>query len=471
MMLARRVLLSSVMASVPAAALIGYLADRARTADMELALERVVRSQINDQVRERCESDPTWFLTGPLEGRPPRGVFVETPDTLPPRPKVTPQPFELFAYDEQFVPSSSAAARFPPDFRRALRASGDPVRAPYVTDAGTGVQLAMPTGWIGSTCMFFLGRMEAPPSQQRDRLLTYGGLFTAFVIVAYLANLATVLRVRRLARQARESVDAGYTAIAPDTLKDELSSLTFVFNDAATELRTRKARIDDQDAALRRFVQSTEEDVARPVAELEATIGTALTSAAHTRDDLQVALRQAHDLTGRIENLTAAARLKLMNGTPPVARVDLNAIVTRVIARHMPVADVRNVSLHLSLPPTTVLVNGDEFLIDRAIANVVDNAIRYNGPGGTVNVTLGLAEDSRRFRLCITDNGPGVTDDEFRSLTAIRRFRGDEGRNRRPGAPGLGLAVTREVCDRFGFTLDLKRPGAGGLEVEISGGV
>lgn len=114
MMLRRRLLVSSLVASLPAAALLGYMADRSRTADMELALERVVRSQINDQVRERCESDPTWFLTGPLEGRPKGGVFTDpNPEALPPRPKNTPQPFELFAYDEQFVGSSSGSRASP----------------------------------------------------------------------------------------------------------------------------------------------------------------------------------------------------------------------------------------------------------------------------------------------------------------------------------------------------------------------
>jgi signal transduction histidine kinase len=69
----------------------------------------------------------------------------------------------------------------------------------------------------------------------------------------------------------------------------------------------------------------------------------------------------------------------------------------------------------------------------------------------------------------VRDNGRGVSEEQFRGLTAVRRFRGDEGRNRRPGAPGLGLAVAQEVVDRSNMQLDLKRPGAGGFEVEFSG--
>lgn len=470
MMLRRRLVLSSLAAALPAAAILGYAADRARTADLELALERVVRSQINDQVRERCESDPTWFLTGPLEGRPKGGVFIETrPDDLPPRPKIVPQPFELFAYDEQFIGSSSASARFPAEFRQALRTGVPMVKGPHPTAQGTGVQLAMPTGWIGSTCMFFLGRMEPPPDQQRRRWITYASVFFGAFLVALLAGAETIARVRRLARQVHEAVDAGYQAIAPDKLKDELSSLTFVYNDSVNELQQRKARIDDQEAALRRFVQSTEDDVSRPLATLEATLGAAAAGVLPPRVELHDALRQAHDLSSRVDNLTAAARLRLIGQEPPTSRLDLNALVTRVIARHMPVAEAAAVALHLSLPPTTIVIDGDEPLIERAVANVVDNAIRYNRPGGEVRVALTSAEGHSRFRLSVTDTGEGVSDELYRGLTAVRRFRGDEGRNRRPGAPGLGLAVAREVADRFKLRLDLKRPAAGGFEAEFTG--
>jgi signal transduction histidine kinase len=78
-------------------------------------------------------------------------------------------------------------------------------------------------------------------------------------------------------------------------------------------------------------------------------------------------------------------------------------------------------------------------------------------------------DGDRAFRLLVTDTGRGIAADDFKALTAIRRFRGDEHRNRRPGAPGLGLAVAKEVADRFSLTFELRRPAAGGFEAEISG--
>ena len=64
-------------------------------------------------------------------------------------------------------------------------------------------------------------------------------------------------------------------------------------------------------------------------------------------------------------------------------------------------------------------------------------------------------------------DGPGVSDEEYEGLTANKRFRGDESRSRRPGGRGLGLAVAREVADRHGLYMDIRRPSTGGIEVEF----
>ena len=207
MTLRTRVAIVCLLIALPVAAVATFVVERMRMADARLTLERVVSSQINDQVKERCESDPTWFLTGPLEGRPAGGVFVETsPDELPPRPKVTNEPFELFAYDEEFVGSSSASARFPAELRRQLRASAEPAIVPYQTSAGTGVQMAIGTGWIGSPCMYFLGRLAPPPHQMRTRVLVFLGAYALSLALALGAAWPTVARVRTLARDPLEQL-------------------------------------------------------------------------------------------------------------------------------------------------------------------------------------------------------------------------------------------------------------------------
>lgn len=470
MMLHRRALVTSLIVAVPATALLGFAAQRVRERDMELALERVVRAQMNEQVRERCDSDPLWFLTGPLINRPPNGVFVPSePDQLEPRPRVSPQPFELFGYDEQFIGSSSATPQLPREFRLLLRGSDEALKAPYYTPEGTGVQLAISTGWNGSKCNYLLGRMAPPPNQRRQRLITLAEIFVVVASMTMLAALPTIGRIRKMAQQARESVDGGYTSIAPEKLKDELSSLTFVYNDAMTELALRKTRIDDQDVSLRRLVESTDTEIARPLEQLEASLGELELHGSSDRESIRRAFLRAHDLQGEVENLVAVTRLRLIGSAPAAVPVDLTDVVKRVARRHAAFAHARKVTLRVSVPDQPVTIVADPSLVACAVANVVDNAIRHNREGSEASIGLTAVEGGGRFRLWVTDSGPGVSDEQFRGLTAVRRFRGDEGRNRRPGAPGLGLAVAREVADRFHLQLDLKRPGAGGFEVELSG--
>lgn len=474
MMLRQRVVVTSLLAAIPATAAIAWTVERVRADERELAVTRFVMSQLNEQVRERCEGDPTWFLTGPLAGRPPGGVFVETnPDEMAPRPRVEPQPFELFAYDGRFAGSSSATPRMSEEMRQALRfqATPVPVSAPHVTESGTGVQVGVATTWTGGPCAYFVGRLDAPPNQRRNQLLAVIGLFAVTMFVALIAAAQTVGRVRRLARDARNATEDDYASIAPDRLRDELSSLTFVINDTSQALHERRSRIDDLNESLRRFVQTTDEEVARPLAALEGTLASASSTQEVTRASVRDALRQAHQLSSQVDNLMVAARLRMLGSSPARTPVDLVEVVTRVANRHQAIASAGGVSLRTALPPDSVTIEADEALVERAVANLVDNAVRYCQSGCLVTVTLQLDRDDRRFRLFVTDNGPGVSEEHFRTLTAIRRFRGDEGKNRRPGTPGLGLAVAREVSDRYGLSLDLKRPAAGGFEAELSGSV
>jgi len=114
-----------------------------------------------------------------------------------------------------------------------------------------------------------------------------------------------------------------------------------------------------------------------------------------------------------------------------------------------------------------VTLVADPTLIEQAVLNLVDNAVRYNRSGGRVLVSL--ARESDGFVLRVTDNGPGVSDEQLASMSAIRRFRGDEGRVDRVRQRGLGLALVWEVVERSGLQLALRHAAGGGLEAELTG--
>src|SRR3989442_7349375 len=120
MKLRPRLVLTSLAVAIPVAVVLFEAAEWLRSRDMQMALDRFVASQMTDDVRERCDSNPNWFLAGPRPDRPrPEVLAAPDADVNAPRPPTQNVPFEYFAYDQAFAPLSSAGPRFPPELRLA----------------------------------------------------------------------------------------------------------------------------------------------------------------------------------------------------------------------------------------------------------------------------------------------------------------------------------------------------------------
>ena len=222
----------------------------------------------------------------------------------------------------------------------------------------------------------------------------------------------------------------------------------------------------DRELALRRYVETTTEDVVPPMQALERQLSSPAASAAGA--DMRGPVRETHRLMMMLQNLAAVTRLRAVNEGTPREVVDLTALVRGLAEDRASLASACGVQIDVSKAAAAVTVQADFDLMRQAVANVIDNAIVYNRPGGVVRLELASYDHGKRFRLVVADNGPGVPDDTFAGLTANKRFRGDESRNRRPDSRGLGLALAREIADRFGMQLDLRQPADGGFEAEFT---
>jgi signal transduction histidine kinase len=474
MTLARANFLRSLVLATGAAALILIGVEWLRGRDREIALERIAAAYQTEVVRQSCESDPQWFLAGPRTGRPRAEDRLQPDaDVRLPRPSNAELPFEVFPFDEQFTGTSVASPRFPEEFRRSMRAS-PPVRTmrgAYSSQAGTGLQVAQLTGWAPGPCAVLLFRTQPVPYHTLKSVALFVMLFVVSFGVAFFSAVPVAARVRTLAAAARASARDNYSGMVPIKGNDEISSLGAVFNDTAADIRQRITDAQDREEALRRFVASTSEGVSVPLAALEKRLGSLDRLKGLSPDaarEVRGALRDAHHLMSRLQNLAAVAELRKVTDASPREPVDLGAVVDRVVASREALARASEVTIQKGAPDGAATISADSSLIEQAIGNVIDNAILYNRPGGTVRIDLRGYERDGRFSLRVIDNGRGVTDDEFAGLTANKRFRGDEATTRRPGGRGLGLALAREIADRFDLQLDLRRPSAGGFEVELS---
>jgi signal transduction histidine kinase len=124
------------------------------------------------------------------------------------------------------------------------------------------------------------------------------------------------------------------------------------------------------------------------------------------------------------------------------------------------------VEIERSVPEGPVLAQGDPTFTERALSNLVDNAVRHNAKGGHVAVVLEIEGDE--FTLRVLDDGPGLTAQECERVLE-RGERGDAARSRGLAGSGLGLSIVVRVAQiqKWRFTLT---PGdACGLVAELRG--
>jgi signal transduction histidine kinase len=234
------------------------------------------------------------------------------------------------------------------------------------------------------------------------------------------------------------------------------------------------ARLDASLSAQRQFVANASHELRTPLARSRTLLEVALRNPDASTGSLRAACERALAAGTEQERLIEAL-LILARGQRGLARrvpLDLAAITRDVLASRGEQVAARRLTMEVTLEPG--LLGGDAALIERAVANLADNALRHNVPGGTVWVTAG-AEEGRAF-LTIANTGQEIQPDAVaRLLLPFQRGTepGDAYRTRPRSGPddglGLGLSIVSAIATAHGATLTLTpRLTAGGLTARLT---
>jgi signal transduction histidine kinase len=269
--------------------------------------------------------------------------------------------------------------------------------------------------------------------------------------------LRPVARITTTARRVAAGGDLG-ERIGLDGPADELRELGDTF-DAMLE------RLERTFASQRSFVANASHELRTPLAIMRAEIEERLDDPSAGESELREMAAVVHDAVGRSEALITSL-LTLARGQDELRRqepVNLADLVRVVGARNEPDAAARGIGIEIDARPA--LCRGDRELLERLVANVVENALRYNEPGGFVRIETGEVDGDATLR--VANSGELV-----RAATIPRLFepfvRGDTSRSRARGGAGLGLSIVAAVAATHGGTAAARVREGGGLVVTVS---
>jgi two-component system, OmpR family, sensor kinase len=307
-----------------------------------------------------------------------------------------------------------------------------------------------------------LGHSLAALQQARKRLLLVFGIAIPLALLLssfgglVLANqaLSPVDRITKAAEQIAAG-DLSERVPIPHQM-DELGRLASTFNYMISRLQAAFER-------QKQFTSDASHELRTPLAVM--------------RGELEVTLRRErspeeyqHTLSSNLEEISRLSRLVedlLMLARADAGRVELrceavnfSALCQNTTEYISPLAEQRDQTLTYQLPPQPVTINADQQRIKQLLLNLLDNAIKYTEPGGTI--TLSLTTDNQHAILAVADTGRGIPPEDVPHV--FERFfrRSAKTADRSATGSGLGLSIVKWIVDAHGGRIEVKsKIGAG----------
>jgi two-component system sensor histidine kinase MprB len=256
--------------------------------------------------------------------------------------------------------------------------------------------------------------------------------------------------VRRLTHNVEVITRTEQLTPLPVEGDDEIARLATAFNGMLAALSASRDR-------QRRLVADAGHELRTPLTSLRTNLDLLLQSdaaggldpaaRAELLDDVGAQIEEMSNLVGDLVELARDEPLR-----PVVEQVDLAEVVDRAVAR----ARRRGTGLTFEVDSDPWWVTGESASLERAVTNLLDNAVKWSPSGGTVRIRL------NHGTLTVEDDGPGIAEAD-REHVFERFYRADESRSM-PGS-GLGLSIVRQVTERHSGTVRVDESDSGGTRM------
>ncbi|MGI5239351.1 sensor histidine kinase [Dactylosporangium sp. CA-139066] len=284
-------------------------------------------------------------------------------------------------------------------------------------------------------------------------LTTLAAVVALAAAAGWLVSGRALRPVHKIAAAARTASEHNLSArVALTGPRDELRELADTFDEML-------GRLEAVFTSQERFIANASHELRTPLMVMRAAVDVVLAKRAPTQDELHEMARDVREAVEHAEALIEALLTLARSGRGLTAHedVDLAAIAEEVLDSVEP----RDRAAHASLAPA--ITTGDPVLLERLVANLVDNAVRYNDPGGHFWITTSTQHGQPT--LVVANTGPVVPSEATDAL--FEPFHRLHDRTTRDGF-GLGLAIVASIATMHHGTVTARPRPAGGLEIVVT---
>ena len=284
-------------------------------------------------------------------------------------------------------------------------------------------------------------------------------LIVNFLLTGIIGLLLFFLLTRRL-RLITEAVSdfekGQYTKKINIKSRDEIGQLSAAFNKMSETINTNIEEIKNNDRLRRDLIANISHDLRSPLASVQGYLETIMIkdeklSYAERKTYLEIVYKNMKRLSRLVEDLLELSKLDAKQMKPKYENFSISELTQDVVLKFKPQAEKQHITIQSKLPTGIPSVEGDIGMIERALSNLLDNALIYTPEKGTV--TVALEDKANIVSVKVSDNGKGIAPDDL-PYVFDRFYRGDKSRSTE--GTGLGLAITKKIIEAHQGNIEVK---------------
>ncbi len=293
---------------------------------------------------------------------------------------------------------------------------------------------------------YFLYNTHLENNQHITILISIVFLLMLMVIgTSFFISVFVVRRINLIADTAKEIINTGDLSrrISVDTRWDDLSNLAQILNDLLD-------RIESLMEGVKRVSDNIAHDLRTPLSRLRSELET-LKNDTENKEKAEKLIAEADQLLRTFNALLRIANIESGKRSQTFSTLNLDTVLNDIIEFYAPLAEEKNITISSNLPTATL--KGDKDLLFQALANLLDNAIKFTPENGTISIAT-----TKGPHITISDTGPGISEED-KGKVFDRFFRAETSRHTAGSGLGLSLVVAVIELHKGKITLKDNNPG------------